>query len=238
MNAVLNGNNLAARVLGNTGGAAIKMAFKIDTIKFSWIDLYLRDKELRLEIKAMRDKIVEVQKSPIHRDELKSMFLSALEGIKSDRRAWFLELLKNVQSGAGAMINSYMVQGRNYIPPVDLPETEIEDMFSDIPIGVKRHAIDLEIEELQGKIARTEEVVARELCPPERWVYRDDGKPVSYPQGCRWTQYVVAWEKVVTRFDGPVSVEGDAIKTDDEMRAYFALQLDKITRILPLRKPS
>lgn len=235
MNEILSGSEKAARVLGNTGGASVKMAFKIDTINFSWVDAYLRDKAIRNKIQVLQGDIQTALKSPINRDELKTMFTSALAGIESDRLAWFAENLKAVQIRTEAMVNSNILRGRNYIPPASLSKKDVDAIFELLPEGVKQADIDADVSRLREEIKRLEGVIADELCPPERWVYRDDGKPYPYPQGCRWTQYVIAWEKVVTRFYGPVSVEGDAIKTDSEMTAYIALGLDKIGRMPPLR---
>jgi len=134
-------------------------------------------------------------------------------------------------------VNSDTLRARNYIPPTSLTENNIVDIFKRLPEGVKQAEIDMEIHKLQEQIKEQEAVISIELSPPNRWVYRDDGKPYPYPQGCRWTQYVGAWEMVASRFQGPVSVEGDAIKTDSEMTAYVALGLDKIARIEPLRTP-
>ena len=237
MDTTLNGSEKAARVLGNTGGAAVKMAFKIDTINFSWVDAYLRDKAIRNKIQALRDDIQKALKSLINRDELKTMFTSALAGIESDRLAWFVENLKAVQIRTDAMVSSYILRGRNYIPPTSLSKKDVDAIFMQLPEGVKQADIDADVSRLREKIKDLEMVIANELCPPGRWIYRDDGKPEPYPQGCRWTQYVICWEKVVTRFEGPVSAEGDAIKTDSEMTAYVALGLDKVGRMPPLRTP-
>ncbi|MCX5841127.1 MAG: hypothetical protein NTY16_06700 [Deltaproteobacteria bacterium] len=237
MNEILSGSERAAWVLGNTGGAAVKMAFRIDTINFSWVDAYLRDKAIRNKIQALQGDIQTALKSPINRDELKSMFTSALAGIESDRLAWFVEYLKAVQTRTEAMVSSNTLRVRNYIPPVSLSKKDVDAIFMGLPEGVKQADIDADVSRLREEIKSLEGVIADELCPPARWIYRDDGKPYSYPQGCRWTQYVLCWEKVVTRFEGQVSVEGNAIKTESEMTAYFALGLDKIGRIPPLRTP-
>ena len=132
-----------------------------------------------------------------------------------------------------------MVQGNQYIPAIELTKRDIDNIFSQLPEeGVRQVDIDAKIQQMQKDIARAEEVIARELCPPDRWKYNDNGKSISYPQGCQWTQYVNAWKKVASRFDGPVSIEGSAIKSDGEQTAYIALGLNNIGKVTPLRKPN
>ena len=228
---------MAARVLGNTGGAAVKKAFKIDTIKFSWIDKFLHDRAARNKIQALREKIKQIQNSPVHRDELRAVFDSALLTIKNDRLHWFVEMLKTAQDRQGAMVNSHTLQQTSYLPSIDLSNTDIENIFAQLPPGVKQADIDKECKLIHEEISRHESTIERAYSPQERWIYRDDGKPEPYPQGCRWTQYVACWEKVVTRFEGPVGAEGEEIESDYERTAYIALGLDKIARSTPLRKP-
>lgn len=237
MNDLLSGSEKASRVLGSAGGAAVKMAFKIDTIRFSWVDAYLRDKALRNRIKALREEMDAVMKSPIHRDELMALFVSAIGSIEQERLNWFTEKLLSVQNRTGALLNAHMLRSRDFIPAVSITTDEIKEVFSRLPEGVRQKDIDAEMARLKKEITTIEGVIAAEMSPPERWIYRDDGKPHPYPQGCRWTQYVIAWERVVSRFDGRVTVEGESIKSDYETTAYIALGLDKVGRISPLRKP-
>jgi len=237
MSEILNGSEIASRVLGSTGGAAAKHLFKIDTSKFAWVESYLRDEALRNKSQALREDIQKVQASPIHRDELKEQFTSALSSIRNAHLQWLVEMLRSVQDRQGPLINSNMLQRDAYAHPLKLSKTEVENLFLQLPPGVKQADIDADVKRLKEEITVTEDLIARVLSPPERWIYRDDGKPHPYPQGCRWTQYVTAWKKVVTRFDGPVSMEGLSIESDSEMAAYVALGLNKISRITPVRKP-
>jgi hypothetical protein len=237
MNEIIKGDEIGSAVLRSPGGAYVRNRFGIDLIKFSWVDLYLRDEIVRKKIQTLRDNIQKTQMSPIHKDELKAMFQCAISNINSARLSWFVEKLTTVQARQGEMINNYTVQGPGYIPAIDLSKSDVDTIFSRLSEeGVRQVDIDAGIQQLRKEIARAEEVIERELSPPERWIYKDDGKPIPYPQGCRWTQYVIAWRKVVTRFDGPVSVEGLSIKSDDEMTAYVALGLNNIGRMPPLRK--
>jgi len=238
MSEMLSGSEKAAMVLGNTGGAAVKIAFKIDTVKFSWIDAYLQDRAIRNKIQAMRDDIQKTMKSPIDIEELRIMFNAALQQIEDDRISWFVENLKAVQGRTGSIVNSYTLTGRNYIPPVSLSKRDLDVIFAQLDGGVKQADIDNKVAGLREEIKRLEDVLSKDFSPRGRWIYRDDGNPHPYPQGCRWTQYVLAWEKVVSRFEGEVGVEGEAIKTDAERMAYQALGLDRITRMPPFRKPS
>jgi len=79
--------------------------------------------------------------------------------------------------------------------------------------------------------------INRRYSAKSRWVYRDNGEPIPYPQGCRWKAFFDVWSKVASRFEGPVTINGDALKTDGEYMAYVVLKLDKVPKLPPLRKP-
>src|SRR4030042_4503121 len=189
MNEIIKGEEIGSRVLNSSGGAYVRDRFKIDCIKFSWVDFYLRDEILRKKIQTLNDNIQKIKNSPIHKDELKAMFQCAISNINSARLSWFVEKLKAVQARQGEMINSYTVQGNRYIPTIDLSKSDVDAIFSQLPEeGVSQADIDAGIQQMRKEIARAEEIINRELSPPERWIYKDDGKPIPYPQGCRWTQ--------------------------------------------------
>lgn len=238
MNEILNGERIAAEVLSHSGGAYAKRYFKIDTFKFSWIPLFLRDEILRNKIQNCHQRIQEAKKMPIHKDELRARFQSAIDGIKNDRLSWFAAWLNKIQKRQAFGLTSDNIRTNQYIPPLDLSDADIDVIFSQLDEdGVRQADIDVMVKQSQKDIATAEKVIAQDLCPLDRWIYEDDGKPMPYPQGCRWTQYVIAWKKVAARYDGPVSVEGSAISNESEMSAYIALGLDKIGKFSPLKTP-
>ncbi len=237
----LRGEEIAAQVLNASGGggASIKKYFKLDTVKFSWVDDYLRDEALRKKIQGLNDKINEMHNSPMHKDELRALFESTIDQINNERRLWFEEKLKAVQNRKGRMIYSDMLiyNASLYISPIGLSKGDIDQIFANIPEGVKQADITTAIGRMQEEVAEIEAVIEKELSPRSRWLYREDGEPFHYPQGCRWTQYVNAWKKIAQRFDGPVSAEGVPVQNEHEEAAYYALGLDKIQKLEPLRKP-
>jgi len=56
----------------------------------------------------------------------------------------------------------------------------------------------------------------------------ESGMPMFYPGGCRWTKFVEDWEKVVSRFNGRVNINGFPLESPEEETAYMALELDKV----------
>ena len=238
MNEILRGKDLAEKVLRNSGGAAIKRLFKLDTIKYSWIDSYLRDKALRGKIDLLRQKSREVQALPIDRNELKAMFNSALETVRNERVTWLRDLLLTAQNRQGAMLNSHRLRlGGDYIPDLGLSPKDIDKAFMELAPGIKQSEIESEVKKHREEIASIEKLITDELSPSSRFIFNDDGSIVPYPQGCRWTQFVNAWEVIAPRFDGPVDIEGAAIISDAEKAAYDALELGNLSKITPLRKP-
>ena len=113
----------------------------------------------------------------------------------------------------------------------------MKEIFSELPDGVKQKDIDETVEQCQKEIQKIEGFLAKELSPQGRWFHRENGDPFPYPKGCRWTPFVEAWRKVSSRFMGEVDIEGYALKTDSEHKAYFLLGLNKEKKIEPLRKP-
>jgi len=233
----LRGDVIGSQALKSMGGADAKRFFKIDTTKFSWVDDYLRDEALRKKIKNLKDNIRKAQHSNIHKDELRAMFDSAIAEVREARLSWFEKKLKAVQERTGAIINSYMLAGTGYTSPIGLSEKDIDEIFSRLPEGIKQADINADVKRMNAEIAEIEAVIAKELSPRSRWIYREDGEPHPYPLGCRWTQYVIAWKKVAPRFDGPVSMEGLSVENESEKEAYFALGLDKLRKVYPLRNP-
>ena len=45
------------------------------------------------------------------------------------------------------------------------------------------------------------------------------------------------WRKVVSRFQGNVNIEGFLCESEEEKVAFFALGLDKVRKVTPLREP-
>lgn len=238
MSEILRGENIAREVLGNSGGAYVKRYFKIDTFKYSWIDLFLRDESLRKKIQTYRNNIQEARRMPMHKDELKAIMKSSIKNIHNAHLAWFAAWMKKIQQRESFGLTSENILANKYIPPIDLSNHDIDAIFAQLDEeGVRQADIDSMVNQCRKDIESAEKVIACDLSPADRWIYEDDGKPVPYPQGCRWTQYVIAWKNVVTRYEGPVSVEGAAITSEDEMTAYIALGLNKIPRVTPLRTP-
>lgn len=237
MENLLKGENVASMVLRASQGASVKYRYKIDTYKFSWVDDFLRDAALRKKIEGIREKIKETRGSLIDKGELRKMFESAISSINTSHIDWFVESLKAVQLRTGHMVNSDTVRGKAYSPSINLSKKDIDNIFIQLPEGVTQANIDAEVEKLLEEIRKIETVIESELSPRDRWMYRDDGKPVPYPQGCRWTQYVTAWRIIVKRYDGPVTIEGLPVNSDEELIAYRALGLHELMKITPLRKP-
>ena len=237
MGNILNGNDVANQVLGSSAGAYVKHVFKLDTLKFSWLDDFMRDKALRKKMSVAREEITKARGSLIDKNELRMMFKSAISAINDSHIKWFVEKIKAVQQRTQTTINSHMVQANNYIPHIALSEKDIEVILSQLPEGVTQETIQAKVSKLQDEILKIEEIIKSELSPPGRWIYRDDGQPIPYPQGCRWTHYVTAWTKIAPRYNAPVTIEGLHIKTEEELIGYRALGLHDLMKRTPLRSP-
>ena len=234
---------LAGKVIGYTGGVAIKRAFGIDTRTYAWVKDFVRDKESRDRIKRLQEKITEVEEAPIHRDELKEMFEERVKKINGFRIAQLKEHLAEVQQGKAPLMNerlmdSKLVMGARMYPFfMQFSSADMGKLFSEFPEGIRQKDKDETIKQFREEIQKLEDYLARELSPQERWFHRENGNPHPYPQGCRWTAFVETWRRVASRFEGDVDIEGYRLKTDSEHQAYVSLGLNEEPKIPPLREP-
>ena len=232
-------DRIANSVLSNTGGAAVKRHFRT----YAWVKDYVYDQKIREEIKRLQEKIVETGALPIHKDELESRFKARVEEINTFRIQQLKDHLASVQKREDPLfteliLDNKKINGTRMLPFfMNFSPTQIETIFSELPDGVSQKDIEKSVSELQKKILKLEDVLSKELSPQKRWYYRDDGVPVPYPQGCRWTAFVEVWKKVLSRFEGRVDIEGSALETPEEHGAFGLLGLDRVMKITPLRKP-
>jgi len=229
-------------VLASSGQISFKRAYRLDTEKYSWVSLFVRDHKARGEIAELGKKITEVQKSLIDKNELWEIFSA---GVEQTRRNW-LELLRNNLSKAqrhecgviGGLHEYGVIRSELPLMAVTLISSEeIGDIIASLPDGVKRKKIEREVEDIRTKIAELEEMIEKELSPPDRWIYNDTGKRLPYPGGCRWSKFVEGWTTVIRRFSAPADIEGCALVTEDEFAAFHILELSKVGKLSPLREP-
>jgi len=226
-------SDLVQSVLSSSAIMDIKRRYLVDTEKYSWVKQYLRDKKLREEIKLQEKRKLEILNSPMHRDEIKETFKNELVRLKSMR-------LSNIQS------HLLLVQERkasisefNILPCflISLTKEEIDIIFSKISGGVRQKDIEASVEKIEDDIVEMRREILSELSPEHRWIYYPEGGQMLYPGGCRWTIFVEDWGKVVSRFVGAVNINGCAICSPEEQGAYYALGLDKVRKLTPLREP-
>jgi len=236
-------SQLIGAVVGNTGGARVADQFRLDTVDYSWVKDYRRDQELRAEAEELRKKIIDAQKLPIHKDELRVQFEGEIKRINEFRIRQIRGQLSSVQRRENPIygefsIGYFRVLDAIYFPyMINLSPADLDAVFSEMDEGVKQKGIDKTVEDCQKRIKEIETIIEKELSPENRWFYRDDGKPYPYPKGCRWTNFVAVWEGVQSRFDGAVTINGKALKTDAEFMVHAVLKLDKVQKLTPLRKP-
>jgi len=240
---MINPNELAAMVIGYSGGASVRRRFGIDTKTYAWVKDFVRDKEARDRIRLLQEKIAQLKASLIHKDELKEMFETRVKNINKFRIEQLKDHLAKVQKREERLIdelymdNQLVIGARPYPFLMEFSASDMKEIFSELPDGVKQKDTDETVEQHQEEIQKIEGFLAKELSPQNRWFHSENGNPHPYPHGCRWTPFVETWRKVNSRFMGAVDIEGYALKTDSEHEAYLLLGLDKEKKIAPLRKP-
>lgn len=236
---MLDSYDLVKAVIESGGRARIKKHYGVDTTNYDWVESYLRDKEIRRKIKDLQEKIPQIQAAPIHKAELKVIFKENLVKIKEALMTQIQDLLIAAQNRKVGDADLLSILGSKITYPfiLLLSEVEIDALFSRLGEGTKQSEIDKSVQQTQKQIKELNEKIERELSPQDRWFHFDSGHPEPYPGGCRWTLFVKDWEKVVSRFEGGVDIEGGLFETGEENKAFYALGLDKVRKITPLRNP-
>ena len=224
-------------VLTGSDGPKIKHLYGIDTEKYTWVESYIRDQTTRGEIARLKAKISEVQKSPICRDELRQRLEAEIAQVNLARLNQIRNHIIGAQNRETPLMNSGNILEFKFIPYVGLSQADTDSLFADLPQGKPQEEITKEVNEITAKIQELQKRIEEELSPRTRWVYKASGDPILYPKGCRWTAFVKDWETVVARFEGEVNIEGYPFEFHEEAVAYNMLELDKVRKLTPLRKP-
>jgi len=229
-------------VLASSGQMSFKRRYRLDVVNYSWVKDYVRDQKARQEIDQLKKEIAEALKTPIDKNELQKMFEAGVEQTRQEFLAYLAGNLARAQRHECGVVGGLHEYGniKSELPLMSVtlirPE-EIADIIQSLPDGVKREKVEEDVEALKGKIAKLNDVIDKELSPPDRWIYSDIGNPLPYPNGCRWTQFVLGWKKVVARFSGKCDIEGCLLKTEDEFAAFHMLELASVPKLTPLREP-
>jgi hypothetical protein len=238
---------LAGKVIAsiNNNVTSIKYSFGVDVDEFLWVKGYLKDKEIREKIIALKEEIKNISLLPLDRGELRQMFINRIKSMNDFGIIQISEHLKQVQSHQDVLINESLLNNRKYsgalmhIVEFGLPQAAIDKIFSFLPEGVKEKERSERTDKCKSEINELEAILRTDegLNIKTRWVYMDTGVPFFYPQGCRWTAYAQAWGYVAQRFESPVDIEGFEMLNPFENDAYIMLGLGERHKLDPLQKP-
>jgi len=215
----------------------VRREYGVDVVKYGWVDSYLRDKEVRAEIARLEGEIPKIQSLPIHRDEIKASFMEAMKLINGMWLDQVKSHLLNVQARKTAMMGPESIYALRLVYPLNIGKQEAEALFSGLPEGVKQAEIGSQVEKIEAEIERLRNRIKDEFSPHERWSYSPNGYPWPYPGGCWWTRFVEDWKKIASRFEGNVNLNGCPLESEAETSAFYALGIDKVWKLTPLRKP-
>lgn len=218
-------------------------SFGVDTVSYDWVKTYVKDEETREEIKGLEGKIIEIQKLPIDKEELRAAFQENMAQFGRMRLNFLREHVKQAQQQDVPLLSpadvwaifkgpARMQTFLNY----DLTDEEINSIFLELEQGTTRAEKDKQIAAVRQEIVKLEKKIEKEFSPKERWFYNSSGDRLSYPKGCRWTAFVKVWREVAARYSEPVDVNGGLLETADERAAYGLLKLGEVFKITPLRK--
>lgn len=218
----------------------VKYHYKLDLEGYSWLESYLGDQKKRGEIEKFREEIAEVQNSKMDRNELKKSFVEQQEEIKKE----FLGLIRGNLSTVQNRLNDLYgvvehLEDRIFhlVPLAYLTDGDIENLFKDLPAGLKEEDVKKKVAETEERIKKLNAEIEKDFSPRDRWVYDGSGEPISYPRGCRWLVFVTDWYRIQQKFTLPVSVEGLLLKDSVEKKAWELLGLDEVVKLQPLKEP-
>jgi hypothetical protein len=238
---MFNVNDLISRVVGASGGAAVKRV--IGLRGYDWVDEYLRDQEIREEIASCQAGIDAAQKSLIDKSEIRKGLEGRIKKVNDFRLLQLAEHLKDVQRRECGFFNELHLDGKKiagstFAPYlIEIPSKTLDALVESLPEGVPAVQIAKKVAELQKRIAELEKKIAAEVSPKSRWVFNSKGDPEPYPGGCRWRTFFRVWSGVARRFSGPVNIEGYKPADSAEFEAYLRLGLNEVAKIPPLREP-
>jgi len=235
---ILDNEKWIQSVLGSSSPRVnIKQLYGLDVTQYGWVKDYVRDKKYREEVESLRNQITEVQQAPIHSDEVASIFKRSLKTVKQSVVENLKEHLLKVQAREIELFHGLDVKMLSTFALNQLSTSEINEVVSVLGYGKTQQEIEETVESLTNEITQLQEKIDTELNIQSRWLHFDSGWPSPYPNGCRWTIFVNDWKKVASRFDGKVDIEGCALETSAEHMAYNLLELDKVYRRTPFKKP-
>lgn len=222
-------------VLGTDAIVYVRGGFGLDTLKYSWVEDFIRDKTIRTEIERLEQQIREVAGQPRHKDEVQNMFKNWLQQRRMEGVESIKGLLLAVQNRE-RLFNSDFTKILIEISAVDFTSGITKELFSSMPDGIKSGVIDNRIKEIRRRIEELKNKIDSELSPRERWYHRDNGFPEPYPMGCRWTKFVDTWKQIARRFNAPVNINA-CVCSPEEAAAYTALEIGSLMKLPPVRDP-
>lgn len=234
---------LAKRVFSGTG-ANIEHALGLDP-KLSWVKSYVKDQKCRDEIAHLQQEIVEVQRLPIDRDELRAMLERRIEEVNGFRLQQLRIHLASVQRREEPLLPSGHIGPRKVCDAVFLPylirfsADQLDSIFDGdgLEVGVKQSDIQARVGKCQNEISRLQKTIETELSPQTRWFYDNRGHAERYPTGCRWHLYARTWSIVARRLKAPCDIHGYELRTPEQHEAYGLLELGRLSKIEPLGAP-
>ena len=215
-------------VLGSATIVNIKREYGVDVVKYDWVKDYIRDKKAREKIDKLGKEIAAVQKAPIHKDEVTSIFKESLKAIKLSVLEQLKSHLHKVQIREVELFHGLDTKILSTFALNQLSASEISEALSILETGKKKQEIEKAVEGLEGEIESLQKLIDTELSPQHRWLHFTSGHPVPYPHGCKWTIFANDWKTVALRFEGHVTIEGYPLETEHEHAAFRMLELDKV----------
>lgn len=222
-------------ILGHSGGiTSFSLGFNKELLSLDWVDDYIEDKKLQDEIDTLEKSIMETRTNKISKDELRAWLEDAMQKYRKFQLEQLQILMKELQNrelpffSFADKIGAHKILGGDIHPYVfSLTNKEKDAIFAGLEGGMTVQEIDSTIKENQARIDQLKAVRKEKFSPRSRWIYKDTGEALPYPNGCRWTIYVKLWKLVAGRFEGVVDNIGYKVTSDKMLTAYIKLGLDK-----------
>jgi hypothetical protein len=207
----------------------------VDLVNYTWVDAYLKGRKYQEKIKALRDEIEGVRKSPRAKSEILAELKQVGDRVKALRVTQVRAVLSSWQEGKilsltpEAFAHVVILPGAASLSPSHIAAHDfnslltaevIQEAIEDLPGGLTVAEKEAKIAGLDTKIKDLEKRIADECWPDSRKVFDDTGRPDMAKD--RWQEVVDHWRKVAAPYNKPVDFYGRAIKQGDPAWEVFS----------------
>jgi hypothetical protein len=238
-------NKYAEKILNHFGEMYTHhLGFNKELNNLEWVDKYVEDRKIQDEIDQLEKAIKEANACKISKKELRAWLDSSMKKYREFQLEQLKILMKQLQDreipffAFSNKIGGPKILGGDIHPYLfSLTDDEMDHIFKNLADGLTVQEQEAFIKENQARIDHLKAVREEKYSPQSRWIYKDTGEALPYPDGCRWTIYAEVWKRIAPRFRQVVDVTGHKATTQRVFDAYVKLGLHELKKSEPPMDP-